>query len=95
MQQALHIFCSIDQVEGTVHGGGKPGLAHRRNSASREYQIKDLKKIIGDQSIVIDAFKKKASREDKLMIVEDLKQMMPHRNISVRILLQTCEETNP
>ena len=37
--------------------GGKTALAQRRNSDSRE-EIQDLKKIIGDQSLVIDAFKK-------------------------------------
>ena len=37
--------------------GGKTALAQRRNSDSRDEEIQDLKKIIGDQSLVIDAFK--------------------------------------
>ena len=39
--------------------GGKAALAQGRNSDSRVEEIKDMKKIIGDQSRVIDAFKKK------------------------------------
>ncbi|QRF75047.1 Transposase [Thermoplasmatales archaeon] len=38
--------------------GGKTALAQRRSSDSRDEEIADLKKIIGDQSLVIDAFKK-------------------------------------
>ena len=38
--------------------GGKSVMAQRRNSDSRDKEIEDLKKIIGDQSLVIDAFKK-------------------------------------
>ncbi len=38
--------------------GGKAALAQGRNSDSRDEEIEDLKKIIGDQSLVIDAFKK-------------------------------------
>ena len=39
--------------------GGKSALAQRRDSDSRDEEIQDLKKIIGDQSLVIDAFKKR------------------------------------
>ena len=39
--------------------GGKSALAQRRNSDTRDEEIEDLKKIIGDQSLVIDAFKKR------------------------------------
>ena len=39
--------------------GGKAALAQRKNSNSRDEEINDLKKIIGDQSLVIDAFKKR------------------------------------
>ena len=42
--------------------GGKTVLAQRRNSDSRDDEIENLKKIIGDQSLVIDTFKKR-SRE--------------------------------
>jgi hypothetical protein len=42
--------------------GGKSALSQRRNSDSRDEEIEDLRKIIGDQSLVIDAFKKR-SRE--------------------------------
>ena len=38
--------------------GGKSALAQRRNSDTRDDEIEDLKKIIGDQSLVIDAFTK-------------------------------------
>ena len=39
--------------------GGKTALSQRRNSDSRDKEIEDLKKIIGDQSLVIDSFKKR------------------------------------
>ena len=38
--------------------GGKSALAQRSNSGSRDKESEDLKKIIGDQSLVIDSFKK-------------------------------------
>ena len=38
--------------------GGKSALAQRRNSDSRDEEIEDMEKIIRDQSLVIDAFKK-------------------------------------
>ena len=37
--------------------GGKSALAPKRNTDSRDKEIQDLKKIIGDQSLVIVAFK--------------------------------------
>ena len=40
---------------------GKSPLSQRRNSDTRNVEIQDLKKIIGDQSLVIDTFEKKAS----------------------------------
>ena len=39
---------------------GNTALAQRRNSDSRDEEINDLKKIIGDQSLGIDAFKKRS-----------------------------------
>ena len=36
--------------------GVKPALVQIRNSDSRDEEIVDLKKIIGDQSLVTDAF---------------------------------------
>ena len=39
--------------------GGRSTRAQRRNSNTRDEEIEDLKKIIGDQSLVIDAFKKR------------------------------------
>ena len=44
--------------------GGKAALAQRKNSDSRDEEIQDLKKIIGDQSFVIDAFKKRSREQD-------------------------------
>ena len=44
--------------------GGKSALAQRRNSDTRDDEIEDLKKIIGDQSLVIDAFKKRSREQD-------------------------------
>ena len=44
--------------------GGKSALAKMRNSDSRDEEINDLKKIIGDQSLVIDAFKKRSREQD-------------------------------
>jgi transposase-like protein len=43
---------------------GKAALTQRRNSDSRDEEINDLKKIIGDQSLVIDAFKKRSREQD-------------------------------
>ena len=45
--------------------GGKSALAKRRNFDSRDEEIKNLKKIIGDQSLVIDAFKKRLQGRSK------------------------------
>ena len=45
--------------------GGKSALAQRRNSDSRDEEIEDLKKIIGDQSPVIDAFKRRLQGRSK------------------------------
>lgn len=44
--------------------GGKSTLAQRRNSDSRDEEIEDLKKILGDQSPVIDAFKKRSREQN-------------------------------
>ena len=44
--------------------GGKSALAQRRNSDTRDDEIQDLKKIIGDQSLVIDAFKKRSREQN-------------------------------
>ena len=44
--------------------GGKSALAQRRNSNTRDGDIEDLRKIIGDQSLVIDAFKKRSRVQD-------------------------------
>ena len=38
--------------------GGKDALSHYRKGDEREEEIENLKKIIGEQSLVIDAFKK-------------------------------------
>ena len=45
--------------------GGKSALDQGRDSDSRDEEIQDLKKIIGDQSLVIDAFKKGLQRRSK------------------------------
>jgi hypothetical protein len=39
-------------------------MAQRKNSDSRDEEIQELKKIIGDQSLVIDAFKKRSREQD-------------------------------
>ncbi len=44
--------------------GGKSALAQRRNSDRRDEEIEDMKKIIGGQSLVIDAFKKRLREQD-------------------------------
>ena len=44
--------------------GGKSALAQGRNSDSRDEEIEDLKKIIRDQSLVIDAFKKRSREQN-------------------------------
>jgi len=43
--------------------GRKSALAQRRDSDPRGEDIADLKKIIGDQSLVINAFKKRRLQE--------------------------------
>ena len=40
-------------------------MSWRRNSDSRDEEIEDLKKIIGDQSLAIDAFKKRLQGRSK------------------------------
>ena len=44
--------------------GGKSAPAQRRNSDARDEETEDLKKIIGDQSLVIDAFKKRLREQN-------------------------------
>ena len=39
--------------------GGKDAISHYRKGDEREEEIENLKKIIGEQSLVIDAFKKR------------------------------------
>ncbi len=39
--------------------GGKDALSQNRKGDEREEEIENLKKIIGEQSLVIDAFKKR------------------------------------
>ncbi len=39
--------------------GGKDTLSRNRKADEREEEIENLKRIIGEQSIVIDAFKKR------------------------------------
>ncbi|MEM3193137.1 MAG: transposase [Nitrososphaerota archaeon] len=39
--------------------GGKEALSRNRRGNEREEEIESLKKIIGEQSLVIDAFKKR------------------------------------
>ncbi|MEM3828121.1 MAG: transposase [Nitrososphaeria archaeon] len=39
--------------------GGKEALSRNRRGDEREEEIESLKKIIGEQSLVIDAFKKR------------------------------------
>ena len=53
----------IKWKEQFIHGG-KSALAQGRNSDSRDEEIRDLKKIIGDQSLVIDAFKKRSREQN-------------------------------
>ena len=53
----------IKWKEQFIHGG-KSALAQGRNSDSRDEEIDDLKKIIGDQSMVIDAFKKRSREQN-------------------------------
>jgi len=45
--------------------GGKSALAKSRNSDTRDSEIEDLKKIVGEQSLVINAFKKRLQRRSK------------------------------
>lgn len=45
--------------------GGKSALAKSRNSDTRDSEIEDLKKIVGEQSMVIEAFKKRLQGRSK------------------------------
>ena len=45
--------------------GGKAAVDQGRNSDSRDEKIENLKKIIGDQSLVIDAFKRRLQGRSK------------------------------
>ena len=44
--------------------GGKAALAQDKNFDSRDEEIEDLKKIIGDKSPVKDAFKKRSREQN-------------------------------
>lgn len=46
-----------------IHGG-KSALAQGRNYDSKDEEIEDLKKIICDQSLVTDAFKKRSREQN-------------------------------
>ncbi len=61
---------------------GKSALAQGRNSGLRNVEFQDLKKNVGDQSLVIDTFEKKASWELKMMVLEELRDQIPLREIS-------------
>ena len=71
--------------------GGKSALSQRWNSDLRYEKIEDLKKIIGDQSLVIDAFEKRSREQNDGygrsktgdVLEEYLKNI---RNITIRIL---------
>jgi len=58
MKEAWHTSCSPLEEREQFIQGGKAALSRNRNSDTRDREIEDLKKIIGDQSLVIDAFKK-------------------------------------
>ena len=62
--------------------GGRQALAQRRNSENRDKEMQDLKKIIGDQSLVIEVLKK-ASCGVMMMVFEDLKDKISVREISM------------
>ena len=74
--------------------GGKSALAQGRNSDSRDEEIEDLKKIIGDQSLVIDAFKKQSREQDDGSLRSEGLGTSERdiRNITLRILLQSKKE---
>ena len=54
----------LSKWRGQFIQGGKSALALRSNSVSRDEEIEDLKKIIGDQSLVIEAFKKRSREQN-------------------------------
>ena len=57
--------------------GGKKGLSDGRHPHSGEEETDDLKKMIGEQTLVINAFKKKTTGRVKMTVVEDLRGEMP------------------
>lgn len=61
---------------------GEDALPHNSRGDEREEEIENLKRIIGEQSLVIDAFKKRTTREDNVMIVHNFKQYMSVREIA-------------
>ena len=58
MPEARHIPMQLSKWKEQFIQGGKNTLAQSRNSDTRDGEIQSLKKIIGDHSLVIDAFKK-------------------------------------
>ncbi len=50
---------------------GKKGLSEGRHPQSRDEEIDDLKRMIGEETLVINAFKKTSMRL-KMAIVEDI-----------------------
>ena len=59
------ISCSIDQEEGAVHPWRKVGTVTDEEFRIQGNEIEDLKKIIGDQSLVIDAFNKRSKEQNE------------------------------
>ncbi|MEM4067991.1 MAG: IS3 family transposase [Candidatus Micrarchaeaceae archaeon] len=60
---------------------GKKGLSDGIHQQSREEEIDNLKRMIGEQTLVKNAFKN-ATRRVKMIVVEDLREYMSLREIS-------------
>ena len=64
MPEAQHISVQLIKWKGQFILGGRAAVVQGRNSDSRDEENEDLKKIIGDQSLVIDAFKNRSREQN-------------------------------
>ena len=82
MPQAWRCSRKLQEVEEKFIEGGKKALAQGSDGNQYEEEVDELKKIIGDQSLVINELKKNIGREEKVMLFSNLKDILPVRRIS-------------
>lgn len=73
MQKTWRISGTISHMEGTVHWSREKGIAETSKGNQYQKGIDDLKRLIGDQALVIDVLKK-SGRWERINAIQDLKE---------------------